>query len=227
MRIRGKYMNTKVEEVLKGAEDWCKGCPDLSQYIDIFTEDDANNPIIMAAKLSLFTGYSFEKLANFFDFHLADNEDIRIDVVSIFLMPEMQESLSKEEINWIYDVTKRHLPLCDKLKDFHSKFSGKVDNPEILNLLLIEDTMVNKDTAVDLVKIRGLLHKRKIAKEIALLDRYCGDTWFYYLLSLGDSIPKSSLRSLFLVSAVVDGKDIDEVKITSIFDSIMSKYEKE
>lgn len=50
---------------------------------------------------------------------------------------------------------------------------------------------------------------------------------FYYLLSLGDSIPKSSLRNLFLVSAVVDGKDIDEVEITSIFDSIMSKYEKE
>lgn len=99
-------MNIKVEELLKGAEEWCKDCPDLSQYIDIFTEDDANNPIIMAAKLSLFTGYSFEKLANFFDFHLADNEDIRIDVVSIFLMPEMQESLSKEEINWIYDVTK-------------------------------------------------------------------------------------------------------------------------
>lgn len=46
-------MNTKVEEILKGAEDWCKGCPDLSRYIDIFTEDDANNPIIMAAKLSL------------------------------------------------------------------------------------------------------------------------------------------------------------------------------
>lgn len=59
-------MNIKVEELLKGAEEWCKGCPDLSEYIDIFTEDDANNPIIMAAKLSLFTVYSFEKLANFF-----------------------------------------------------------------------------------------------------------------------------------------------------------------
>lgn len=61
-----------------------------------------------------------------------------------------------------------------------------MDNPEILNLLLIEDTMVNKDVAVDLVKIRGLLHKRKIAEEVALLDRYCGNTWFFYLLSLGD-----------------------------------------
>lgn len=154
-------MSTKVEELLKGAEEWCKDCPDLSKYIDIFTEDDVNNPIIMAAKLSLFTGYSFEKLSNFFDFHLADNEDIRIDVVSVFLMPEIQKSLSKEEINWIYDVTKRRLPIHDKLKDFHSKFYGKVDNPEIFNLLLIEDTMVNKDVAVDLVKIRGLLHKER------------------------------------------------------------------
>lgn len=220
-------MNTKVEELLKGAEDWCKSCPDLSEYIDMFTEDDANNPIIMAAKLSIFTGYSFEKLANFFDFHLADNEDIRIFNVYVLIMPEIEGLLRKKEINWIYDVTKRHLPIHDKLKDFHSKFYGKVDNPEIFNLLLIEDTMVNKDVAVDLVKIRGLLHKRKITKEITLLDEYCGDTWFYYLLSLGDSIPKSSLRSLFLVSAVVDGKDIDEVKITSIFDSIISKYEKE
>lgn len=31
-------MNTKVEELLKGAEEWCKGCPDLSEYIDMFTE---------------------------------------------------------------------------------------------------------------------------------------------------------------------------------------------
>lgn len=104
-------MNIKVEELLKGVEEWCKGCPDLSQYIDIFTEDDADNPIIMAAKLSLFTGYSFEKLANFFDFHLADNEDIRIFNVYVLIMPEIEGLLHKKEINWIYDVTKRHFTI--------------------------------------------------------------------------------------------------------------------
>ena len=88
-------MSTKVEELLKGAEEWCKDCPDLSKYIDIFTEDDANNLIIMAAKLSLFTGYSFEKLANFFDFHLEDNKDNRIFNVYVLIMPEIEGLLRK------------------------------------------------------------------------------------------------------------------------------------
>ena len=227
MRIRGKYMNTKIEELLKGAEEWCKGCPNLSQYIDIFTEDDANNPIIMAAKLSLFTGYSFEKLANFFDFHLVDNEDIRIFNVYVLIMPEIEGLLRKKEINWIYDVTKRHLPLYNKIKDFHSRVSYRRLSSYILELLLIEDTFTNKDAKVDLVKLRGLLCGGKLDEELDLLIKYCGNTSEYYLISLGDSIPKSSLRNSFLVSALVDGKDIDERKIISIFDSIMSKYEKE
>lgn len=220
-------MNTKVEELLKGAEEWCKGCPDLSQYIDIFTEDDVNNPIIMAAKLSLFTGYSFEKLANFFDFHLEDNKDPRIYNVCVIVMPEIEGLLRKKEINWIYDVTKRHLSLYDKLKDFHLRMSYRRLSLYMLELLLIEDTMTNKDVKVDLVKLRGLLCGGKLDEELDLLIKYCGNTSEYFLVSLGDSIPKSSLRNLFLVSAIVDGKDIDEVEITSIFDSIMSKYEKE
>lgn len=220
-------MNTKVEELLKGAEEWCKGCPNLSQYIDIFTEDDANNPIIMAAKLSLFTGYSFEKLANFFDFHLVDNEDIRIFNVYVLIMPEIEGLLRKKEINWIYDVTKRRLQLYNKIKDFHSRVSYRRLSSYILELLLIEDTFTNKDAKVDLVKLRGLLCGGKLDEELDLLIKYCGNTSEYYLISLGDSIPKSSLRNSILVSALVDGKDIDERKIISIFDSIMSKYEKE
>lgn len=119
------------------------------------------------------------------------------------------------------------LPLYDKIKDFHSRMSYRRLSYYILELLLIEDTFTNKDAKVDLVKLRGLLCSGKLDKELDLLIKYCGNTSECYLIGLGDSIPKSSLRNSFLLSALVDGKDINERKIISIFDSIMSKYEKE
>ena len=204
-----------------------QNCPNLLQYGDLFTENDADNPIVMATKLSLFTGYSFEKLVNFFNPSLKNSRDINVYRVCNMLARDLKSALSKEEIDWIYDVTKRHLSFYDKIKDYDSNVSGKGHTFIIFDLFLIEDIITHKEDMIDLIKLRGLLCSEIFNEHRDLLTEYCGITWEYHLAYIGDSIPKSSLNSLFLFSAYFSGKDIEEFRRAVVFDLLMEKYRKE
>lgn len=220
-------MSSKVEELLKGAEKSLQGCPNLLQYSDLFTEDEVDKPLVMAVKLSLFTGYSFEKLINFFNPNLKNNRDLNTYRVCVMLVGNLKASLSEKDIDWIYYVTKRHLSFYDKIKDYDSKFTDKVNRMIIFELLLIEDVITSKDVVVDLVKLRGLLCSEVLVEEKGLLVEHCGTTWEYFLAYAGDSMPKDSLNNLFLFSAYFEDKDIDEFRRAVVFELLMNKYEKE
>jgi len=204
-------MNTRVEDFLRAAKEVLQDCPNLLQYGDLFTEDDVNNPIVMATKLSLFTDYSFEKLINFFNPNLKNSRDLNTYRVCAMLARDLKSALSREEIDWIYDVTKRNLSFYDKIKDYDSNVFCKTHTFLIFDLFLIEDIITHKDDMIDLIKLRGLL---------------CSEI-FYHLAYIGDSIPKSSLNNLFLLSAYFSDKDIEEFRRAVIFDLLMEKYRKE
>lgn len=220
-------MNTRVEDFLRAAKEVLQDCPNLLQYGDLFTEDDVNNPIVMATKLSLFTDYSFEKLINFFNPNLKNSRDLNTYRVRAMLARDLKSALSKEEIDWIYDVTKRHLSFYDKIKDYDSNVYCKTHTFLIFDLLLIEDIMIHKDDMIDLIKLRGLLCSEIFNEHKNLLEEHCGITWEYHLAYIGDSMPKSSLYNLFLFSAYFSDKDIEEFRKAVVFDLLMEKYRKE
>lgn len=220
-------MNCKVEDLLRAAKEVLQDCPDLLQYGDLFTEDHVDNPVVMAAKLSLFTGYSFEKLINFFNPNLKNNRDLNTYRVCVTLMRDLKSTLSKVEIDWIYDVTKRNLSFYDKIKDYDSNVSNKGYTFLIFDFFLIEDIITHKDDMIDLIKLRGLLCSEIFNEHKNLLTEYCGATWRYHLEYIGDSIPKSSLYNLFLFSAYFSDKDIEEFRRAVVFDLLMEKYGKE
>jgi hypothetical protein len=220
-------MNCKVEDLLRAAKEVLQDCPDLLQYGDLFTEDHIDNSVVMATKLSLFTGYSFEKLINFFNPNLKNNRDLNTYRVCSMLARDMKSELSKEEIDWIYDVTKRNLSFYDKIKDYDSNVSCKTHTFLIFDLFLIEDIITSKNDIIDLIKLRGLLCSETFHEYKNLLIEHCGITWGYHLAYIGDSIPKSSLYNLFLFSAYFSDKDIEEFRRAVVFDLLMEKYGKE
>ena len=220
-------MDCRVEDLLRRARESLTGCPDLLQYGDLFTEDHIDNSVVMATKLSLFTGYSFEKLINFFNPNLKNNRDLNTYRVCSMLARDMKSELSKEEIDWIYDVTKRNLPFYDKIKDYDSNVISKTHTFLIFDLFLIEDIITNKDDMIDLIKLRGLLCSEIFHEHKNLLVEHCGITWEYHLAYIGDSMPKSSLYNLFLFSAYFSDKDIEEFRRAVVFDLLMEKYRKE
>lgn len=220
-------MNCRVEDFLRAAKEVLQDCPDLLQYGDLFTENDIDNPVIMAVKLSLFTGYSFEKLINFFNPNLKSSRDINTYRVCVMLAGNLKASLSEEEIAWIYDITQRNLSFYDKIKDYDSNVSRKTNTFLIFDFLLIEDIITHKDDMIDLIKLRGLLCSELFNEYKNLLTEHCGITWRYLLAYAGDSIPKSSLNNLFLFSAYFEDKDIEEFRRAVIFDLLMEKYRKE
>lgn len=220
-------MNCRVEDFLRAAKEVLQDCPDLLQYGDLFTEDHIDNPVVMAVKLSLFTGYSFEKLINFFNPNLKNNRDLNTYRVCVMLARDLKSALSEEEIDWIYDVTNRRLSFYDKIKDYDSNVSCKSHTFLIFDLLLIEDIITHKDDMIDLVKLRGLLCSEIFNEHKNLLTEHCGITWEYHLAYIGDSIPKSSLNNLFLFSAYFSNKDIEEFRRAVVFDLLIEKYGKE
>lgn len=220
-------MNCRIEDFLRAAKEVLQDCPDLLQYGDLFTEDHIDNPVVMAVKLSLFTGYSFEKLINLFNPNLKSSRDINVYRVCNMLARDLKSALSEEEIDWIYDVTNRRLSFYDKIKDYDSNVSRKSHTFLIFDLLLIEDIITHKDDMIDLVKLRGLLCSEIFNEHKNLLTEHCGVTWEYHLAYIGDSIPKSSLNNLFLFSAYFSNKDIEEFRRAVVFDLLMEKYRKE
>lgn len=209
------------------AKEALQDCPNLLQYGDLFTENDADNPIVMATKLSLFTGYSFEKLVNFFNPSLKNSRDINVYRVCNMLARDLKSALSKEEIDWIYDVTKRHLSFYDKIKDYDSNVSGKRHTFIIFDLFLIEDIITHKEDMIDLIKLRGLLCSEIFNEHRDLLTEYCGITWGVPSSIYWRFNTKSSLNSLFLFSAYFSCKDIEEFRRAVVFDLLMEKYRKE
>ena len=135
--------------------------------------------------------------------------------------------MPKEGIDWIYDVTKRHLSFYDKIKDYDSNVISKTHTFLIFDLFLIEDIITHKDDMIDLIKLRGLLCSEAFNEHKNLLIEHCGITWEYHLAYIGDSIPKSSLYNLFLFSAYFSDKDIEEFRRAVVFELLMEKYEKE
>lgn len=220
-------MDNRVEDLLRRANESLTDCPNLLQYGDLFTEEHVDNPIVMAVKLSLFTGYSFEKLINFFNPNLKKSRDINVYRVCSMLARDLKSALSDKEIDWIYDVTNKRLSFYDKIKDYDSNVSCKSHTFLIFDLLLIEDIITHKDDMIDLVKLRGLLCSEIFHEHKNLLTEHCGVTWEYHLAYIGDSISKSSLNNLFLFSAYFNDKDIEEFRKAVVFDLLMEKYRKE
>lgn len=195
--------------------------PDYMKYADAFTGDNLVYPVTIAAKLAIFTGNSFESLV------------YRLDQYAGGLLnrgPYMFRSLrihkaqlSKKERDWVYKISCERLSYRDIIQSYLQQGFDAQNKNSILSYLLIESIFMDKDDIIDNQRLYDIILKEISTKERELFYIGDDDTLKQLIWELGFDITINSIKNIFYYWAAINGRSIDSVDLTPVYNIINRK----